>query len=128
MAVRSERKDIASRPAVARVNIPTESAARFDFLRALDTGHQFDGFTFENTHSIQFAAIQEHAGVAGQIGSGAEQTGMTRDTSHPPSGGIVNFTAQICFSDLFRGRDASRLNRKEASFEHFERLKKFGLG
>ena len=56
--------------------------------------HEFYCFRLENAHAIQFTLVENHAGVACEIVSGSEETGMPSLTPHRPGGGIVHYAPE----------------------------------
>src|SRR5437762_5624740 len=56
----------------------------------MHAGHQVDSLRFEDAMAIELASVEQHSGVARQVGGGGEQPGMTRDAPHVPRRRIVD--------------------------------------
>src|SRR4051812_21246370 len=129
VTIGAERKNVTPRTTITGVNVPTEAAASFHGRRALDTGHQFYGRWFKNVNTVEFTLVEEHAGIASQVRSGAEKAGMAGDSVHATSGGVMDGTAEDLAGILFAlgWGDAAALRRKESGLGHFQRLEQFGF-
>ena len=57
-------------------------------------GHQFHSLRLEQAHSIEFAFLQQHARVPGEVRRGCEKTGMASDTFGFPSAWVMHNTQQ----------------------------------
>ena len=93
----------------------------------MHAGHQPHRLGFENAHAVQVAQVKQHPGVAGQIGGGCEQAGMTGNAAHVTRGRIVHCSTQNRSVDPLGRRDAEELRgrRQITGVSHFQRLINF---
>jgi len=93
---------------------PTEAASRRKPRRTLRDGHRRHGFGPEQ----RLPAFEHAPGITGQIGGGAEQPGMGRQSAHPAGCRIVNDAADDGVPFPFGRSDpgTQRRIRKPAGF------------
>ena len=96
VAVRSDRKHLAARLGVARVDVETARPFHGNIRRGLHTSQYVDYLRPEDWR----AAAQQHPAVLRQIVNGDEESRVARHPAHPPRGGIVNHAAE---HDLWSG-------------------------
>src|SRR5204863_10098651 len=94
VAVGTERKNLAARTAVTRVDVPTQSAMSGNGVGGLDAGHELDGRGFKYARAVKLAQIEQHPGVSRRIRSGRKQAGVSRHSAHPAGGRIMHEAAQ----------------------------------
>ena len=82
VAIGAKRKNFPARTAVARINVPAQSAPRPDIFRRLHARHQPEGLRFENAHALEPAQVEQHPRVAREVGCRGEQTRVTGHTAH----------------------------------------------
>src|SRR5207249_1149900 len=109
MAVGAEWKYFPSRAAVAGVDVPAEPAPRGKAPGCLHAGHQLHRFGTQDAHTVKFAEVEEHPGVAGEIGGGSEEASVTGHATHKPRCRIVHRAAQYFSINSFGRRDARQL-------------------
>ena len=122
------REQLAAGRAVARVHVPAAGP-----LAAGDgTGrrHEPHAERAQDALAVQLAAVQEHAGVAGQVVGGAEQAGVAGDPAQRRRPRVVDLADEPVAVPLGR-RGRPRLERvrgPEAGVAHAERLEDVGPG
>ena len=123
MAVAAGGEPRAPRSGVGRIEVPAQAAAGGHVGRRLHRSHQPHRFGPKHADPVEFALVQHHATVPGDIGRGGEQSGVARHTAHPPRARVVHHAAhRPAILDLRRG-DARQLGlgRIEPGVLHSQR-------
>ena len=94
VAERSGGEQIAAIPRIRRVDVPAEAACFVHAGRRHRMRHSIDGQRRQNADSSDSSAAQEHPAELGQIGRGAEQSGMAGHAAHAPRRRVVHGPAQ----------------------------------
>ena len=94
VAVRADRKQLAARRRVRRVDVPAQSADRRHARRCRARRHARDGRRREDANPVQLAAGEQHSREAGQVLRRSEQSGMAGDAAHATGRGIVHDPAE----------------------------------
>ena len=121
----TQREALAAWPTELAVDVPAQTATFIHSGRCLRRGDELQGFGVEQPHALQFAR-QHQPRIAGQVGSGGEESGMTRHTAHPAGRGIVHHATQHhALLIAFRRCDARQQSgfRIEAGVQHLQRPK-----
>ena len=116
-----------ARAGVAGVDVPAEAASGGEGGRGLDGGHELHGFRFKELFAVKGAAVEQHAGEAGEIGRGGEEPGVTGDALGFARARVVHDAAQRLAVGDGGGRDTGVFGdgRIVAGVGHAEGLENF---
>jgi len=90
----ADGKPAPARTAVRRINVPTQAASAGNRGGRLHAGHQLHRFGTQDAHTVKFAEVEEHPGVAGEIGGGSEEASVAGHATHVVGRGVMDFPPQ----------------------------------